>query len=76
MHRGGAEVRRVVDGSPADAAEMQEGDVVTAVNDEPVNSMSDLVLALRVHEPGDMAVVRYSRSGDDKVATVQLAERP
>ncbi len=74
--RAGAEVRRVVEGSPAQAAELREGDVVTTVDDEPVRSMSDLVLALRTHDPGDTAVVRYSRGGREATATVELAEKP
>ena len=60
---GGAEVRRVMAGSPADRAGLVSGDVITEVGGEPVRSSTDLVVALRLHKPGEVVVVGYWRGG-------------
>lgn len=60
---GGAEVQRVMPGSPAAAAGLETGDVVTDIGDQAIRSSSDLVVALREHKPGDAVTVGYWRSG-------------
>src|SRR5690606_27351852 len=60
---GGALVRGVVPGSPADLAGLEVGDVVTHVEDRPVGSVSALVSVLRRCAPGDPVALRVWRNG-------------
>jgi putative serine protease PepD len=72
---GGVRVERTVPGSPAEAAGLLPGDVITAAGGQPVGSMGDLVLALRAHRPGDQVELSLRRDGVDSSALVTLAER-
>jgi len=73
---GGALVREVAPGSPAAAAGLAPNDVVTAIGDDEVRSISTLIVALRQHDPGDQVTVAYWRAGAPHEATVTIAERP
>jgi serine protease Do len=72
---GGVLVSKVAPGSPADGAGLQGGDVLTAVNGEPVTSMSSLVATLRAHAPGDAVAIDYVRDGDHGSCTAALSEK-
>lgn len=72
---GGAAVKRVVDGSPADTAGFQPGDVIVSVEGAPVKTMAGLVVALRSHKVGDKVKVSYLRDGRSHDVTVVLQER-
>jgi S1-C subfamily serine protease len=74
--RGGAEVRRVMPGSPAARSGLEEGDVITSVSGERVRSSSDLVVVLRTHKPGEVVVVGYWRSGRNYKAEVTIDHDP
>jgi S1-C subfamily serine protease len=73
---GGAEVRHVMPGSPADRAGFVSGDVITEVGAEPVRSSTDLVVALRLHKPGEVVVVGYWRGGRHHEAEVTIEHVP
>jgi len=73
---GGARVEQVVDGSPADDAGVVPSDVIVAVEEEAVASMSGLVIALREREPGDEVALDVVRDGDRRRVVVALVERP
>jgi S1-C subfamily serine protease len=72
---GGASVTKVADNSPASAAGLKDGDVITGVGGAPVTSMSDLVVGLRSHDPGESVDVEYWRDGERQHCTATLAER-
>ena len=74
--RGGARVEQVVDGSPAQRAGVVPSDVIVAVEEEAVPSMSSLVIALREREPGEEVALDVVRDGDRRRVTVSLVERP
>jgi putative serine protease PepD len=73
---GGAVVGQVDEGQPAADAGLEEGDVITKVNDTEITSGSDLTSAIRSHQPGDKVTITYTRDGDEKTAEVTLGELP
>jgi len=72
---GGAVVQRVKPASPAAAAGLLEGDVVTEMNGEPMPSMGMLLLGLRLHRPGETIRLIVLRAGRPIEVPVTLAER-
>jgi putative serine protease PepD len=73
--RPGARVVRVNDGSPAAEAGLQPGDIVTEIDDEPIVTMSSLIVVLRYHEPNDVVRISYLRGGEPQVSLVTLVEK-
>ncbi len=71
---GGAHLLDVIDGSPAAEAGLQDEDVVTEVGDTPVDSMGDLITALRRLDPGDEVHIGYLRDGHHFWCDAVLAE--
>ncbi|WP_448642722.1 S1C family serine protease [Geodermatophilus sp. URMC 63] len=61
--RDGALVLNVEPGSAAADAGVQEQDVVIAVDDRPVGSSEELVVAVDAHEPGDVVTLELIRDG-------------
>jgi putative serine protease PepD len=73
---GGAVVAQVDEGQPAADAGLEQGDVITKVDDTEITSGSDLTSAVRSHQPGDTVTITYTRDGDEKTAEVTLGELP
>ena len=69
----GVMIGRVEEGSPAEAAGLKVGDVVTRVGDGDVTSGGRLRRLVRGYEKDEEAVVEYWRGG--KVATTTVASR-
>ena len=76
---------------PADAAELRGmtgtaefndlpvpvgGDIVVALNGEPVRDMDDLILAISQQEIGDQIKLSVLRDGQEVELTARLAARP
>lgn len=73
----GAMVESVVNGTAADAAGMEEGDEITAVDGRTVTSAEDVTAALADHDPGDHVKLGWiDQSGSDHGATVTLGASP
>jgi putative serine protease PepD len=72
---GGARVSAVNAGSPAARAGMRVGDVITAINNQAVDSAEALIVAIRTHQPGESVRLEYERSGKPREATVTLAQQ-
>jgi putative serine protease PepD len=70
---GGARLTAISPGSPAEAAGLAVGDVVTDIGRTPVDDASDLVLALRDLDPGDHVWVTIQRAGKRDEVRVTLA---
>jgi S1-C subfamily serine protease len=73
--RGGAEVTDVVPGGPAEAGGLRAGDIIAAVGEVAVPSMSGLVVALRERAPGEVVTLRVLRDGEEREHLVTLEER-
>jgi S1-C subfamily serine protease len=71
----GALVVEVSPGTPADAAGLRRGDVITAVGPDAVNSSDDLGNVVRKHKPGDKVDVKIKRGTSDGTVSVTLASK-
>jgi serine protease Do len=71
----GALVSEVVDGSPAEKAGVENGDVVVELDGRRVTSVNWLVRQIRLADPGDEVVLAVVRDGDRKELSVVLGER-
>lgn len=71
----GAIVNGVMEDSPAEAAGLQEGDVIVKFDQIRVRTSGDLTKAVRDAEPGHTALVEYYREGQRMRAEVKLAEQ-
>jgi putative serine protease PepD len=72
---GGARVSAVSPNSPAAHAGLRAGDVITAVNSDPVDSAEVLIVAIRTHQPGEAVRLVYERGGRSATVTVKLAQQ-
>jgi S1-C subfamily serine protease len=88
----GALVLEVVEDSPADAAGLEGstesvtidgsdffvgGDVITAIEGEPILGMDDLIVYLvKETQPGDEVTMTVLRDGEERSIEVVLGERP
>ncbi len=72
----GAYVVGVEEGFSAHRAGIREKDIIVAVGDEEITSITDLTRALRGYEPGDKAKLTIYRAGQYQTILVVLDERP
>lgn len=72
----GVAVTEVYDGSPAEAAGVETGDVIVAVDDDEVDGVSELVKAIQSREPGDDVSLTIAREGKEQIIIATLGERP
>jgi putative serine protease PepD len=73
--RGSAVVTKVATSSPAAAAGLRPQDRILAVDGVPVTSMSELVVTLRAHRPGDTVGITFRRGTEEQTTLVSLGER-
>lgn len=71
----GVRLSRVDGGGPAEDAGLQVDDVVTAIDDQPVSTAEELIVAVRTHRPGDRVSLTYERGGQSRTADVTLGSR-
>jgi len=64
----GAGINSVDGGSAADQAGLQEGDVVTQVNNEQISGSESLVATIRGYRPGDTVTLTVVRNGEEAQA--------
>lgn len=70
--RAGAEITVVVDGSGAQDAGIEVGDVVVGFDGVPVLGFDDLVAQVRAHQPGEKVDMLIIRDGDEMTVSVTL----
>ncbi|WP_134738202.1 trypsin-like peptidase domain-containing protein [Nocardioides sp. 503] len=68
----GAQIGNVSDGSAAGSAGLEEGDVITKVDDTIITGADSLVATIRTYRPGDQVTVTYERDGKSDTATLTL----
>ena len=72
----GAYVGQVVSGGPAESAGVQQGDFITAIGGQTIDSNHPFTEVLFTHKPGDKVELTINRNGSDTKVTVTLGERP
>ncbi|MEM9895774.1 MAG: Do family serine endopeptidase [Bacteroidota bacterium] len=72
----GIYVNAVMENGAAEDAGLEQGDVITAINDKPVTNVAQLQEQVAINKPGDEIKVTYIRDGSTKVvrATLRNAE--
>ncbi|MFD1716479.1 S1C family serine protease [Georgenia deserti] len=74
-HRTGAEVVRVESGTPASEAGLQQGDVITAIDDDTVSGAESLTGYVRQYSSGDQVTLSVVRDGEQIQVQTTLATR-
>jgi 2-alkenal reductase len=88
----GAYIAQVINGGPSDRAGLRGsgrsetvdgrevevgGDVITAVDGQPVNTFDDLLIYIALNtQPGQEVQLTVLRGGETQEITVELEERP
>jgi len=73
----GVYVAQVVSNGPADEAGVQEGDIIVAINDQPVSRFEDLISYLfRSTTPDQAVTLHLLRGGEAMDLDVTVAQRP
>ncbi len=73
--RAGAEITSVGQGTPAEKAGLRKGDVIVAVNGDPVDSAASLVGYVREQTVGSTVTLTVLRNGASSEIKATLAER-
>ena len=68
----GALVRNVGEDSTAAKAGLEDGDLITKVDDHAIDSADDLVATIRSYRPGDRVKITYLRGSKTETATLRL----
>jgi len=71
----GARIDGLVPDTPA-ARHLQEGDVITGVDEEEVATLCDVGRVVGTHDPGETVRITVVRGGDPRDLTLQAAENP
>ncbi len=72
----GVEIVQVTDGSAAEEAGLQTGDVITEVDGDAIEDPASLREAIASHEPGDEVTITYTRDGSSNEVEAELGDRP
>lgn len=72
----GVIIVRFLEETKAIESGLQEGDIITSVDDKPTPRAEDLVEALTSHQPGDKVKLAGTRGGKPLEVTVPLIEMP
>jgi putative serine protease PepD len=65
-------VQEVNDGSAAEKAGLEKGDVITKVDDTIITGSNSLVATVRGHRPGDKVTLTVASKGGSKTRTVDV----
>ena len=61
--------------TPAQRAGLQPGDIITAIDGDPVDDMNDLAARIQATPPGTTVTLEFLRGGSTRTADARLARR-
>lgn len=70
----GMKLRRVQKGGAAETAGLQEGDIITKIDDQEVHSTRDFMRQIGNKKKGDKAKIVYVRNKETKETTIQFVD--
>ena len=73
---GPAKILAIDAGSPAEIATLELGDIVTHINNQPINSVIDFHIAFIGKKPGETLAIRYLRKDKPLDTKLVLGQRP
>ncbi|MDQ8705888.1 trypsin-like peptidase domain-containing protein [Streptomyces sp. LHD-70] len=65
----------VTKGGPADKAGLRAGDVITRLDDRPIDSGPTLISEIWTHKPGDTVELTFKRGGEEHTVDVVLGSK-
>lgn len=68
----GVRINRIVQGSPANESDLEEGDTLVKVRDQNIQHAHELVAAIEEMGPGDELKLTIRRDGEEREVAVQL----
>jgi len=71
----GVKISGVRDGSPANNAGLQEGDIIIQLGDKKISNLNDYTYALGSYSPGDKVKIKFIRNGEEKETEAILSKR-
>lgn len=71
----GAYITKVIEGTGAEDAGLQDGEVITKVDGKTIENYEDLVNTVREHKPGDVVEVEVYKDGHFRTVSVELGEK-
>jgi PDZ domain-containing protein len=71
----GAQVESILKGLPADGI-LQVGDIIVAVDGQPIDTTNALIASIRVHQPGDRVTMSILRDGQPQELQLATANSP
>jgi S1-C subfamily serine protease len=72
----GVLIAQVGQGSPADRAGLRQGDIIIAIDGQPLKAQEDLRAILAKHKPGDTITIAIQRGNNQGETQLTLGEAP
>ncbi|MEZ6047455.1 MAG: PDZ domain-containing protein [Planctomycetaceae bacterium] len=69
-----AKIENIRFGSPAEKAGIKEGDLITSVNDQPIETKTDLEFALGPRYAGDVLKITFQRESESQTVEATLVD--
>lgn len=76
LSQGGVVIYTLYVGSPSQEAGLQRGDILLAMDGQPVHSAQEVLGRIASHKPGSMLAVHGLRAGRPFDVSIRVAERP
>lgn len=72
----GAFIMEIVPNGPADSAGMKQNDIVVSFDGEKIETMDDLIVAIREHRVGEQVSLVVVRDGERQTIRASLGDKP
>ena len=71
----GIRIVGVMPNSPVERAKLQNGDIITLINNAPIDDLRSFSKVLKTFKPGHVIVITFIREGQEKTVKVKAAKR-